>query len=130
MRLTNEDLPYHSDGLTGLLKLEIVCTQLALDSLLVMTDKGLLLELGAGRAVEPEACTAVTENVAVAGVGKVCKYQAGDLFFSLYRNLHSSHWLSCQHRTPSGCHLSPTNISSSVSIVLMNRSQDLQSLPK
>ena len=69
----NENLPYHihSDGLTGLLKLEILCTQLALDSLLVMTDKGLLLELGAGRTVEPQARTAVAEDVAVAGVGQV-----------------------------------------------------------
>ena len=40
-----------------------------------MTDEGLLLELGAGRAVEPQARTAVAEDVAVAGVGHVCKYQ-------------------------------------------------------
>ena len=40
-------------------------------SLLVMTHEGLLLKLGPWRTVEPEAFTAVAEDVAVAGGGQV-----------------------------------------------------------
>ena len=63
---------YHADsGTCGLLELEIFVAQLAPHSLLVVTHEGLLLELGPGRTVEPQACTPVTEDVAVAGVAQV-----------------------------------------------------------
>ena len=54
-----------------LLELEILSAPLAPDCLLVMTHEGLLLELGAWRTVEPQAGTAVAEDVAVAGVGQI-----------------------------------------------------------
>ena len=79
----------------------------------MVTDQRLLLKPGTWRTVKHDSLgvgVGVAENVAVAGVGDVCKYQFNVGTCRVFPgDLHSIHLPSCHHRTQSEALPSPAD---------------------